>query len=122
MPKHIHATILHKSFEQLAESTSVAKQWQLAHTNAWSFPRNGFEQSIGDMIRGAIAYADTHRERYESGIGEDYVLGQHWASVMMSVRALLNGDCGGFDCGTLDSLILAMLEAEGFDEDGKRRD
>lgn len=85
-----------------------------AHCAAWNSPK-GFEVPIVGLIKSAIAYADTHRERYESGIGDDGVLGEEWESIVRACLGLLNGDCGRLDCGTLDGMLREMLRVEGFD-------
>lgn len=92
--------------------------WQTNHIRAINKPR-GPEVAIASMLKGWLIYADLHKNQYESGIGEDGVLGDHWASIGVALRGLLNGECGRLDCGTLDSLILDTLAAEGFNEDGR---
>jgi hypothetical protein len=68
------------------------------------------------LIRGWALYADAHRERYGSGIGDDGVLGPEWAKMGEAIRGLLNGDIGSLDAGTLDAFIGETLRAEGFHE------
>lgn len=95
--------------------------WQTRHVAALRSP-HGPETGIALMLEGWAKYADAHRARYESGIGEDYVLGDEWETIGRSIRALLNGECGRFDCGTLDAFLSDTLHAEGFDPDcGGRR-
>lgn len=90
--------------------------WQGRHTAALVRPQNQ-EGPMAGMIHSWLDYADRHKARFESGIGDDYVLGPHWAAIGADLRQLLNGDCGRFDCGTLDGLILGVLKDEGFDLD-----
>lgn len=78
----------------------------------------GPERPFIGMLRGWLEYADTHRTRFESGIGEDYVLGPEWERIGRGLRAMLNGDLGRrLDCGALDSIILDALKDEGFGDD-----
>ena len=91
--------------------------WMLRHRDAIEKPRNGFELAMLHLVEGWLRYADAYGERFESGIGEDYVLGVFWSQIGASLRGLLNGDCGRFDCGTLDGLLSDTLRAEGFDPD-----
>lgn len=72
-----------------------------------------FERAIVDMIYALARYADDHHGRYESGIGQDGVLGADWAQAVNAVRGLLNGETGRLDCGTVDGLLCKMLELEG---------
>jgi hypothetical protein len=90
--------------------------WQTRHLLAVQGPR-GPEQPIVHLISAWLAYADSHRERFESGIGEDGVLGENWSKIGAELRGLLNGECGRLDCGTLDGTICSALEAEGFNPD-----
>lgn len=71
-----------------------------------------------DMLTGWELYAAAHKERYESGIGEDYCLGEYWAEIGLGIKRLLDGETGGLDCGSLAHNITAAIRAEGFDTDG----
>ena len=99
----------HPSYE------SVPGYWA-RHRDAVTRPR-GAERPIVGMLAAWLLYADLHRERYEAGIGEDYVLGPEWAKIGSAVLGLLNGDCGRLDCGAIDGLIRNVLKAEGFNEE-----
>ncbi len=70
-----------------------------------------------DRFHGAASYADTHARKNPHKIGEDQVLGPVWRDLMKSIRNLLIGDIGKLDAGICDSLICAMLRAEGFNPD-----
>ena len=94
---------------------SVPGYWR-RHEDAMMRPR-GIERPIAGMLHAWLLYADLHRERFESGIGQDYVLGPEWAKIGAAIRGLLNGDCGRIDCGAVDSVIEATLKDEGFDPD-----
>jgi hypothetical protein len=87
--------------------------WQERHVSAIRYPQ-GVEQGMVSLLRGWLDYADAHMARFESRIGEDYILGPAWAQIGSSVRTLLNGELGRLDGGTLDSLICESLEAEGY--------
>src|SRR5574338_930214 len=95
--------------------------WQGRHMAAIRAAVNGanndHEGSIVRMIDAWASYADAHRARYESGIGDDGVLGDEWEAMGRAIRALLNGESGRLDCGTLDAFIPDTLNAEGFDPD-----
>lgn len=90
--------------------------WVERHVNAIYNPK-GAEIGVVSLLRGWLEYANTHKELYESGIGQDGFLGEHWEAIGHALLALLNGDCGRLDCGTLDGLIRDVLTAEGFDAD-----
>lgn len=64
-----------------------------------------------------IDYALAHQKRFDSPIGEDYVLGPAWARWGFALRELLNGEAGSLDCGTLDSILCHNLTEMGFDPD-----
>jgi hypothetical protein len=90
--------------------------WQARHNAALTTPQPT-EAGIVRLLHGWADYADIHKRRYESGIGDDGVLGPAWAAIGANVRTLLNGETGRLDCGTLDSFICSTLTAEGFDPD-----
>jgi len=90
--------------------------WQGRHLRAIDFP-HGQERPVVHMLRGWLEYADAHAQRYESGIGEDGVLGPAWAEIGDALRQLLNGELGRLDAGTLDSVLYETLKGEGFDPD-----
>jgi hypothetical protein len=79
--------------------------------------QEGQEQGVVQMLRGWADYADAHFHRFESPIGEDYVLGPAWLDIGKGIRSLLNGETGRLDCGTIDGLILEIAEHNGFEED-----
>lgn len=113
-----HAELIRDTLEAVADKSFQENRWGERHYQAWHAPRHK-ERGVVDLLKAAANYADLHRHNHGSRIGEDYVLGPPWAQILVSVRALLNGECGRLDCGTLDSLILSMLTLEGFDEDGE---
>jgi hypothetical protein len=91
--------------------------WQDRHNHAVNHPGVGFERAIRDMLNAWQEYAHTHKRRYESKIGDDYVLGPEWQQIGEGIRGLLNGECGKFDCGTLDAFILYTLKDNGINTD-----
>jgi hypothetical protein len=90
--------------------------WQDRHNavvNQVSYSRTSFEFALVAMLRGWQTYANTHRKRYGSLIGNDGVLGEPWQEIGRSIRDLLNGEAGRLDCGTLDAFILNTLSDNG---------
>lgn len=77
-----------------------------------------FEASIGGLLHAWARYADDHRAAYDSPIGHDGVLGEHWRDIGLGLRGLLNGELGWLDGGTLDAFILDTLRAEGVETEG----
>jgi hypothetical protein len=90
--------------------------WQTRHLAALQTPK-GFESAIVGLIRAWAIYADSHKARYDSGIGEDGLLGDFWSQMSKQLRGLLDGETGRLDCGTLATFISETLKAEGFDPD-----
>lgn len=91
--------------------------WSTRHLKAVTSPGTGFERAYVEMLRGWLRYADVHATRYDSGIGDDGVLGPLWARIGDALLGLLNGDLGNMDGGTLDGIIRDTLLAEDFDPD-----
>jgi hypothetical protein len=75
------------------------------------------ETAVAQMLRAWETYAAAHNARFESAIGEDYVLGPAWEQIGLGIRALLNGELGRLDGGTLDRFILDTLKENGSNTD-----
>lgn len=80
------------------------------------------------VILDALAwYAAAHKARYESAIGDDYVLGAKWMEALMGVHGLLNGDgavamasgrtTDSKDNGACEAMFEEALKVAGFDRD-----
>jgi hypothetical protein len=88
------------------------------HRRALAGKTNGFGEALAKMLEGWQQYADAHEARYEEHIGNDFVLGDYWAEVGLAIKRLLDGDTGGFDCGSLAHNIVAAIRAKGIETDG----
>lgn len=77
------------------------------------------ETPMVDMLRGWAEYAEDHKARYETPVGDDGVLGAYWESMGDALRGLLNGETGRLDCGTLDGFILNTMKFHGVDTEQK---
>ena len=86
------------------------------HDAAVADPRVGFERAICRILAGFEEYRAAHLAAYESGIGDDRVLGDDWAALGCALHGLLNGETGRLHCATLSTRIHAALRAEGFEE------
>lgn len=86
-----------------------SQDWAVRHNEAIDRPR-GFEVPVVRMLHFWEMYAVEHAKRWESSIGEDYVLGPEWRDIGLAIRGLLNGETGRLDCGTLDGFILNTLK------------
>ena len=95
--------------------------WPKQHTDLWNKHRVGTEASADSCIVAMATawrrYAEIHKMRYESSIGEDGVCGEGWAKIGEGLRVLLVGEIGGLDAGTVDSYILDTARNEGVGED-----
>lgn len=117
-----HPTFLNKKGEKMPDTGG----WQGRHLAALlpcvvgmaPLPRPSLEASMVAMLDAWAGYADAHRQRFESGIGDDGVLGPEWEKIGHSILRLLNGDCGRLDCGTIGGFIRDTLTAEGMNGDG----
>ena len=106
-----------KKLFTLPKTTTHSDTWAKAHERAALSPNEGFEKALVEMFSGWLRYADIHAGKYESGIGDDGVLGPEWAAIGAALRGLLNGSLGRLDGGTLDALLADTLQAQGFDPD-----
>lgn len=107
-----------KPFEQAAAARILAGDngWQQRHHNALTFPRD-YEVAIVGLFRAWYQYAVLHELRFESMIGEDYILGPAWTNIGSALRTLLNGECGSLDCGTLDHFVTQTMREHNVDLD-----
>ena len=90
--------------------------WEVRHRRAIEG-----NHPVAQAMRAWCSYAETHREKFGSNIGDDYVLGPAWAQWGFALRALLNGDCGSLDCGTLDTILHDNLSDQGWDPDTEQK-
>lgn len=109
-----HEKRIAMSLAKLNSSRPDRPDWGTRHVAAWREPQPN-EAGVVGFVTAAAVYADNHRKRFESRIGDDGVLGEPWALILMSVLTLLNGDLGRLDGGTVDALVRHMLIEEGFD-------
>lgn len=102
--------------EQLTEAQAANRaKWAAHNDRIMAAPRNGFERAITHAYRALETYADTHLDRYESPIGEDYVLGAVWANMARAFLGLLDGETGRFDCGDLHTRVHELATKHGID-------
>lgn len=102
--------IIQTKLNEQAKKNNAIKSFQSRHVNAWC------RSSIAKMIDALAIYADEHFKRYESPLGEDYVLGEYWIESLKGVRGLLNGELIGLDAGFTDEIIIALAENNGFND------
>jgi hypothetical protein len=98
-----------------------SNKWGERHVRAWQRGQDASRASqaaaIVRMVEAWAMYADAHSKRYEDLIGNDYVLGPQWKDAGMSIRALLDGEAGGLDCGVVSSLIVDIILSQGFTQE-----
>lgn len=97
--------------------TPTTAQHQRAHDSACLSPRGRFEATIVGLCHALSDYARGHHERYESLIGDDYVLGEHWKQIANGLLGLLNGEAGRLDCGSVDSYVRQLAQENHVDLD-----
>ena len=109
------------SVQEIISNTQVSKSDRLVailtHGHSRKETTDRHERAIRSMLKGWAGYADAAKARFESPIGEDYVLGPPWEAMGKTIIALLDGITGGLDCGDVDSFIRQCLTEEGFDGD-----
>lgn len=109
-----------KPFEAAASARLLANDngWQERHHKALVFPAD-YEVALVGMFKAWYQYAVLHELRFESLIGDDYVLGPAWEAIGDSLRTLLNGESGRLDCGTLDGFVLNTMRDFGVKTEDK---
>lgn len=96
---------------ELDSHHSVTPDWKKLHAQAMR------DTPVGQMVVALSEYADMYRNRFESKLGDDYVLGEGWRDAVKGVMVLLNGELHGLDGGLTDRQLRHMLTTEGFDND-----
>lgn len=97
-----------------AQAINRAK-WAAHNDRIIAAPRGGFERAIAWHWKALADYAKEHQKRYESPIGDDAILGEHWKQSALAFLGFLNGDCGRFDCGDLDGRVRVLADSSGVD-------
>lgn len=107
-----------KAFEAAAGARILVggNGWQERHHKALRFPVN-YEVVIVGMFKAWYEYAVLHELRFDSMIGDDYILGKAWSEIGSQLRVLLNGECGRLDCGTLDAFVFNTMKDHNVDMD-----
>jgi hypothetical protein len=82
----------------------MATEWAERHCRALGNPK-GIEAAIVGLLDAWVLYANCYRDRYESDIQNDYVIGEAWSTVADGILGLLDGELGRLDAGTIDSVI-----------------
>lgn len=94
--------------------------WQDRHDTEWRSVHAAPIQEgrcIAAMLKAWQGYAQAHKTRHDSLIGDDGVLGREWARIGGALRGLLNGQTDNLDCGTVDAFILTTAAQNGVKED-----
>lgn len=91
--------------------------WMERNIDAWRHPKAGAERALVTMVNGWAEYADAHRERFGSTIGDDGVLGPAWEEIARGLRSLLNGEIGRLDGGFMDSILYDAAASQGVNLD-----
>ncbi len=89
--------------------------WVLRHCQAWTSPRTPREKAVRALIEAFALFADSYATETEGErqLGQDGYYHEHAVDMVKALLALLNFDCGRFDCGTLDRLIRDLAQASG---------
>ncbi len=87
----------------------------MAPTQPLSDSVRNFEAAILLQLRGLAMMAGAHVRRYEAPIAHDGFIGPAFCQALAALRAMLNGELGRLDGGTLDHAILELHEAAGFE-------
>lgn len=119
MKEHLSKLMRHTAHKAGWQEEPGKLQWWFEnHINAMQHPKpRSLEQALVLMLKGWLIYADEHRRRYESKIGDDMVLGPAWAAIGHGMRDLLNGVLDRLDGGMLDGIIVDTLTEEGLFDD-----
>lgn len=79
-------------------------------------PQAIFEDAFRNGFIALEYFAQAHFAMYNSPIGEDSVLGEAWLNMARGLVAMLDGEHGRLDAGTMWSLINDLAKAVGFEK------
>lgn len=97
----------------LPDNASATDLDQLTdHNEAIRRPRM-FELAIVRGVQAWDQYACCHKQRYESQICDDAIIGYAWLRWGISLRDLLNGESGRLNCGYMSTYINEMIKYHG---------
>ena len=74
-------------------------------------------RALRALLEGWAMYADAHQDQCEAPVTDDGVLGEHWLAIGHALRRLLDGECGGWDAGSLNANISRVLWSHGINPD-----
>lgn len=77
-----------------------------------------FGRSLRAMLEGWERYGWEYKDRFGGTISEDGFAAEHWEAIGKSLKALLNCEAGGFDCGSLAHNITECLKENGYEVEG----
>lgn len=99
---------------QQPQAAPEAPSWLISHHRALSEPRGG-EAPVVTLRSALIQYGLCYAERFEGcSLGQDNFLGPAWLQVARGYLALLNGETGRLDCGSLDAELRDLARRFGF--------
>lgn len=102
---------------KLLSPRDEAPQYLVRHNQAIQNPR-GIERAVVSLRAGLLEYGLQYADRYEGcELGQDGVLGEGWLDMARGYLALLNGETGRLDCGTLDGEVRHWAKKFGFEEE-----
>lgn len=88
------------------------KAWEILHNAALQTP-SVKEVGVVQLLQSWETYANNHRARFETSIGDDAVLARYWSDIGSAIIGLLNGDIGRLDGGTVDKYVRELARENG---------
>ncbi len=83
--------------------------------------RKKMGNAVESMINAWADYAAAYRAEYGQEIRHDGFLGPEWRDVGKSLAAMLNGELGAHDGGTLDRCIGDTFLLNGYTYEGEKK-
>lgn len=87
----------------------------VAYEEHYAAHKNPVGRAIRKMLIGWQEYAVAIQEKHGYVIGDDAIIGQHWANIGLELRAMLDGPVGGLDCGLVWANITDILKENGIE-------
>lgn len=113
--------MVHHVLKFVGPKKNSSGEWSVnatQHEAALLGKTNAHGRALVKMIEGWADYARAFARAYDSSISSDGVIGEYWTQVGFAIKRLLDGETGGFDCGSLAHNITETIRAEGFRTNG----
>lgn len=106
---------IQRDFDYLIpENVDIHEDAQIKkHIAALGDRRNPVSNAWRSIFSGLVSMARNHESRFESKIGEDYVLSVHYEYMLEGLKGMLDGEIGALDAGACSAGVNRLAHDAG---------